>query len=87
LKELLSIEYIEYERSGMKFNYNSVISMLSEEDDTESIMFDFKVISITDTVIQALYSTKIHKEDSFNDYCFRSSLWRIEDNNWKMYFH
>jgi hypothetical protein len=87
LKKLLSEDFIEYGKSGMKFNLESILSMLLDEDDTEYIMWDFEMLKLSECIVQVRYKTKIREDDGYNHFVFRSSLWRLENEMWKMIFH
>jgi len=85
LENRLSINFIEYGSSGSVYDRENIINALiplTENRQIEILQFDLTLLS--DDVLLAHYISH-HKND--NRYALRTSIWKIEDSQWKMYFH
>jgi hypothetical protein len=81
----LSKDFIEYGESGSVYDRESTINALMNLSENKKIkIMQFKLISLSEDILLAHYIS--HDENS-NSYAMRTSIWKIENNTWKLYFH
>jgi hypothetical protein len=83
LEKLVSKKFLEYGSSGSIYTYNDIISDLSIE--TEEIKYkiiEMNVKKLSDKICLLLYVIEMNN-NIFN----RSSIWKREENEWKIIFH
>lgn len=90
IKDLVSYNFIEYQSSGGEYHYE-IGDIFQDIDDVRELnwkIYNFNIEILSEKYILARY--KLIKQDEVNEdkkYSNRSSIWRLEDNTWKMYFH
>ena len=85
LESRLSKDFLEYGKSGSVYNRDDSISRLMKLPKDNLIeIIQFELNTLSDSVLLARYISH-HKEN--NSYARRTSIWKIEDNEWKLYFH
>lgn len=84
LLERLTTDFIEVGRTGMKFDLEGILAILSD-DDTQYVMWDFSLKELAPNLMQACYMTK--NKGTCNTSAYRTSLWRFEEGHWKMFYH
>jgi len=87
LIKYISREFIEYGASGRIYTYNDTVNLPSNEEDQiiyEIIKIDTKILS--ENIILVLYIIEIQNENEKN-ISNRSSIWKKENNDWKIIFH
>lgn len=85
LEYRLAKGFIEFGSSGRINDRDSIIYYLSNLTDNREIdILDFKLSVLSDTIIMANYRSLI-KEN--NSYALRTSIWKKEEDQWKIYFH
>ncbi len=78
-------EFIEFGKSGKVFDKNSIIKYLNSLDEDRDIeIISFKVKRIKEDVIIANY---ISYEKEIEVKALRTSIWKKESSDWKLYFH
>ena len=85
LENRLSKDFIECGKSGFVYDRESTINSLyglSGDRNIEILQFNLTVLS--ESIVLARYIS--HHKDS-NLYALRASLWKFEDNTWKLFFH
>ena len=87
LIKYISKEYIEYGVSGRIYTYDDTISFLPIEEkqiEYKIIKMDSKILS--ENIILLLYIIEINNGVE-NIITNRSSIWKKDNNNWKIIFH
>jgi len=85
LENRLSKDFFEYGKSGVIHNRKSTInSLVSLTEDRRIEIINFELTALSESVLLVHY-TSWHKDDDL--YVLRTSIWKIEDGEWKMYFH
>ena len=83
LEKLISKDFIEYGSSGLIYSYDETINGLlneTEEKIYKIIKMETKIIS--KNIVMVLYIIDINGNISN-----RSSIWKKENNEWKIIFH
>jgi len=85
-ENLLADDFCEFGSSGRIFDKEIELKSLTEHgyDETQFNIVDFEVIELTDCLVQARYKAE-HKQTGKKS--LRSSLWRFENNQWRLLFH
>ena len=88
LKALLDEAFIEFCSSGRIyiFNKEKVIDKEEKEEQTNWKIIDFNVKKLDAAYVLATYKL-IKKNKSVEEYSLRSSIWKQENDTWKMIFH
>jgi len=87
LIKYISKEFIEYGASGRIYTYDDTISFLPIEEkqiEYKIIKMDSKTLS--ENIILLLYIIEINNGFE-NIITNRSSIWKKDNNNWKIIFH
>lgn len=86
--KLLADDFTEIGRSGHIYTKESILYAIKDSDEVnvQYLMSDFKLKMLTETMLQVIYSTKMISNGE-NSYALRSSLWRLEEDSWRMFFH
>jgi len=98
LDALLHDSFVEFGRSGQKYNKESILTQFSleysrktpqEESLNSSVRSqDYTLQEITDGVVLLQYNSARENEDgTLTLYTRRSSLWQRTDQGWQMRFH
>jgi hypothetical protein len=88
LNNLIADDFLEFGTSGNKYNKQDTLKSLPTEDGKfKYSMSDFSVKQISDNIIQAIYKTDRTENDANKVTSLRSSLWRNENGQWRMFFH
>jgi len=85
LENRLSNDFIEYGKSGRVYDRESTINALHglpEDRNIEITQFSLTVLS--ESILLARYVSH-HRDD--NSHALRTSIWKLEDNIWKLFFH
>ena len=78
-------EFIEYGKSGQVFDKNSIIKYLNNLDTDRDIeILSFKIKNIKEDLVIANY---ISYEKEIEAKALRTSIWKKECSDWKLYFH
>jgi len=91
LKELLSDDFVEFGSSGRVWNKKDIIAdLLNENSEGEYSLStdDFKVTCLSSDVAIATY--RCYRKKLSGDILrttLRSSIWKLNDGNWQIYFH
>ena len=83
LKKLLSKDFIEYGSSGSIYTFCDTINLLPNENNDinyEINKMDIKILS--ENIVLILYTINMN-----NIISNRSSIWKKENNEWKIIFH
>ena len=85
-EDLLADDFCEFGSSGKIFDKEIELRDLKEHgyDEIQFNIVDFKVIELTDCLVQARYKAE-HKQTGKKS--LRSTLWRFENNQWRLFFH
>lgn len=88
LDELLSDDFIEYGSAGLIYDKKHILERLpSNTDNVVYKVDDFKVKILSDDCVLATFKTERTVNDAINTVSLRSSIWKKEGENWKMFFH
>lgn len=88
LEELISDDFIEFGSSGQIYTKKDILNRLPQSPEVKFIMTDFRINALGHDIVQALYETeKKNQETGEIIYSLRSSLWRKENDQWKIIFH
>ena len=83
LNNVIDDSYLEVGKSGYKITKSDVIEELSKlDEDRNIIIYNFSCSEISNDIFLVHYFTK--KE---SDNIFRTSIWKKENNNFKILFH
>jgi hypothetical protein len=88
LEKILSKEFIEYGFSGKIYDYDITLNMLPNKSDKkiEYKIIENRVNELSENIVLLLYIIEmeimgeIHRSN-------RSSIWKREEDNWKIIFH
>ena len=85
-EDLLAADFCEFGSSGSIYDKEIQLSSVTEHgcDEIQFNIADFEVIELTDCLVQARYKTE-HKHTGKKS--LRTSLWRLENNQWRLFFH
>jgi hypothetical protein len=88
LKSLLSEDFREIGATGAYFGLQNVLDRLPKTDNWSATAQDFECRMLSPTVGQVVFRCVItHDADVEPVYSHRSSIWKLEDGDWKMVFH
>ena len=78
-------DFIEFGKSGQVFHKNTIIEYLKNLDKDRNIeISSFKIKNINEDLVMATY---ISYEKEIDTKALRSSIWKREHSDWKLYFH
>lgn len=90
INELLSEDFIEFTSSGNIYHYNKG-DVFDEDNDSSEIKWeikDFTIEQLSNDCMLATYKVIKHSETRENmKYSLRSSIWKLSNGTWKMFFH
>lgn len=87
LQKLLSPEFREIGRSGQIYSYQQTIDALLNQTASENVIAShFEILQLSETLALVTYRTQ-RAEAIDQRHTLRSSLWRLEDEDWRMVFH
>jgi len=85
LEGRLSKDFVEYGKSGAEYTRDETIRALSAMADDKRIEITrFSLTRLGEDVLLARY---VSYETDAHSYARRTSLWRLEDGEWKLFFH
>ena len=89
LGELLAHEFVEFGASGRIYDKRSIIDSLVQTESTESFTVDnFRMVTSSDEMAFVTYScTARSATGDIVRKSNRSSLWKLADGRWQIYFH
>jgi len=82
LRELLHPEFLEFGASGTRWTFQSVVERLPTEVPPSIEASDVQCTRLSSGVMLVTYEASINNERSF-----RSSLWLLTDEGWRIRFH
>ncbi|MCX6756118.1 MAG: DUF4440 domain-containing protein [Candidatus Nomurabacteria bacterium] len=88
LDELLSDDFIEFGSSGLVYDKKHILERLPSN--TDSVVYkveDFNVKILSEDCALATFKTEKIVNDVLNSTSLRSSIWKKESENWRMFFH
>lgn len=85
---LLADDFTEIGRSGHIYTKETILYAIKDSDEVnvQYLMSDFKLKMLTETILQVTYRTEMISKGE-HSYALRSSLWRLEEDSWRMFFH
>lgn len=87
LAALLDDDFIEYGSSGLIYDKAMILERLPQGPSPAYRIYDFEVVSLSETVIQARFKTDRINLDNSKTVSLRTSLWKQNGNTWQMFFH
>lgn len=85
LENRLSKDFLEYGKSGKVYNREfSMDELMSLSTDRQIEIANFEITELTEDILIAHYVSCNKNQKSC---ALRTSIWRIEDGSWKLYFH
>ena len=81
LDSLLSDDFMEIGASGATYRKEQVINSLLKEAPSEIHAKDFEFRKLSNDLSQLIYRSESTRR------AIRSSIWRLEDGQWRMLFH
>jgi len=88
LKVLISDDLKEITSSGLITNKQDCLINLPSAPDIKFVMTDFNYRELTPNLVQTFFRTeKTVIETGKTSYSMRNSIWKKENNDWKMIFH
>jgi hypothetical protein len=89
LDELLHESFVEFGRSGRRYEKADILEQLPVESAPEAMWSqDFELVQLADGVAQFTYrSASIDDNGDLYRYSLRSSLWQRTARGWQMRFH
>lgn len=90
ISELLANDFIEFCSSGDEYHYKDGDVFQAENDNStlDWEISDFQIKELSNDCILSLFKLIKHDVvDGNKKYSLCSSIWRIYDGEWKMFFH
>ena len=88
LNNLLSDDFIEFGSSGLVYNKKEILERLPNTDEKiEYKVSDFIATVLSDTIVRTTFKTERIINDIDKVVSLRSSIWKKENENWKLFFH
>ncbi|MCD8494878.1 MAG: DUF4440 domain-containing protein [Candidatus Pacebacteria bacterium] len=87
LDTLLCDDFIEFASSGSVYTKDDILARLPEEAFLVNyILQDFKAEVLSNNIVMTHFKTT-HTKNSVMVTALRTSLWRRENNSWRIFFH
>ncbi|MGV0102827.1 DUF4440 domain-containing protein [Nostoc sp. DSM 114160] len=90
IMDLLADEFIEFGSSGRVFNKQQIIESLQNESIqplTQRLITEFKTLVLATGVVLVTYRIVRHISGKQPVHSLRSSIWKLNNDRWKMIFH
>ncbi|MEH2464538.1 nuclear transport factor 2 family protein [Nostoc sp.] len=90
IMDLLAEEFIEFGSSGRVFDKQQIINSLQNElieSLTHRAITEFKTLVLTTGVVLVTYRIVRHISGEQPVHSLRSSIWKLNNDRWKMIFH
>lgn len=90
LDELLHNSFVEFGRSGTRYNKADLMALLLTETEPAVAPWsqDYEISELAEGLAQVTYkSAHVNDEGELSRYTLRSSLWQKVDGNWQVRFH
>lgn len=82
LDNILADDFIEVGSIGKRWTKSEIIERLKVSEPIDYELREFKISSLSDSVVLATYLVKLN-----NIWSFRSSIWVCDNNGWRMKYH
>ncbi|MDZ8261681.1 nuclear transport factor 2 family protein [Nostoc sp. ChiQUE01b] len=90
IMDLLADEFIEFGSSGRVFNKQQIIESLQNEPIqslTQRLITEFKTLVLATGVVLVTYRIVRYISGEQPVHSLRSSIWKLNNDQWKMIFH
>jgi hypothetical protein len=90
IMDLLADEFIEFGSSGRVFDKQQIIQSLQNESIeplTQRSITEFKTLVLATGVVLVTYCIVSHISGEQPVYSLRSSIWKLNNDRWKLIFH
>ena len=85
IESRLCFDFCEYGKSGAIYNRSDMIGfLLNARENRDIAIYNFSAVKLSGKVIIVHY---LSHDKSANQYALRTSIWKHENDNWKMFFH
>src|SRR5262245_18688395 len=85
---LLADEFIEFGSSGFVFNKQQTLEHLQHEEPAQCSIADFRPTLLAPGVVLTTYRIiRLNAPGAQPTSSLRSSIWKLQDDEWKMVFH
>ena len=88
LNNLLSADFKEFGSSGSAYTKQNILERLpTNTDKIIYVVSDFEIKSLSEDLVMANFKTDRVINDTEKVSSLRTSLWRKENDRWRMFFH
>ena len=88
MSKMLSDDFMEFGSSGQIYNKTKIIEALAKNPNVSSSLTDFSLIHLAENIVLATFRVVKKGEHPTNSiHSLRSSIWRWENERWKLVFH
>ena len=90
LNMLLAEDFREFGSSGETYDKKMILERLPKDSQISPVEFvvsDFEVKELSESVVLATFKTDKILSDKSHVVALRTSIWRKQNNSWKMIFH
>lgn len=88
LDKLLTDDFVEFGTSGNKYTKTDILERLPlNTNNVVYIVSDFEIKILSEDIIMTNFKTDRTINDTEKVFSLRTSLWRKEENGWRMFFH
>ena len=87
LEQLLALEFFEFGSSGTAWSRGEILDRLPAEIPTPIRASNFKAFELSQGVVLVTYKTDRTESDKSLLSALRSSIWKLNQAGWQMFFH
>ena len=87
IDQLIADDFIEFATSGNIYTKLDILEQLPEEEHATWEAYDFRVVELSAEIVQVTFKTKRQNKYGFITSSLRSSLWKLNCDQWQMFFH
>jgi hypothetical protein len=85
---LIADEFVEFGVSGKIWRKSTILDAISEWPVIEHVIDDFRVRELSGSLCLVTYrSTRKSEFDELSTSALRSSIWRLQNDQWQIIFH
>ena len=87
LENILHDDFLEVGASGRFSDKKQTIDLLTSETGFSSVANDFRFFPIAESVALLTYTLKTMSPETGTRHSIRSSVWKLENDKWRLVFH
>ena len=88
MANMLSDDFIEFGSSGQIYDKEEIIEALACTTMGSSSLQDFSLLHLSANIILATFRVvREGEQETSSTHSLRSSIWRLENDTWKLVFH